>query len=324
MFNKDVTFPSKMRRRIENPRVLLLDCNLEYKKGESVTNIEISKEEDFTRYLELEEEYIQKICEDIIRMKPDVVFTEKGVSDLAQHFLSKANISVVRRIKKTDSNRLARATGATVVNRTDELRDEDIGTRATLFEVTKIGDEYWTCVTSADAKACTIVLRGASKDVLNEVERNFQDAMFVARNIMLDPKLLPGGGAAEMALAKILAEKSKTVSGVEQWPYRAICKALEIIPKTLAENCGENSIRVLTSLRAAHAAGKTTMGVNGDTGALADMKDLKIWDPLAVKLQTLKTAVETAILLLRIDDIVSGSKKQQDNQAGGPGAGAEH
>jgi T-complex protein 1 subunit gamma len=153
-----------------------------------------------------------------------------------------------------------------------------------------------------------------------------------------------------MIFLQILAEKSKTVSGVEQWPYRAICKALEIIPKTLAENCGENSIRVLTSLRAAHAgkfptsnmprtphghfhqpllgllftAGKTTMGVNGDTGALADMKELKIWDPLAVKLQTLKTAVETAILLLRIDDIVSGSKKQQDNQAGGPGAGAEH
>ncbi|CAG0921340.1 unnamed protein product [Notodromas monacha] len=320
MFNKDVTFPSKMRRRIENPRIMLLDCNLEYKKGESVTNIEISNQSDFARYLEIEEEYIQKICEDIIRMKPDLVFTEKGVSDLAQHYLGKANISVVRRIKKTDNNRLARATGATVVFRTDELKEEDIGTRATLFEVTKIGDEYWTSVRSDDAKACTIVLRGASKDVLKEVERNLQDAMFVARNIMLDPRIVPGGGATEMRLSKAIVERSVNVKGVEAWPYKVVGTALEVIPKTLSDNCGQDSIRVLTNLRACHAAGQKNHGVNGETGEVADMEQLKIWDPLAVKLQVMKTAVETAILLLRIDDIVSGSKKQQGDGTGGGGA----
>merc|ERR1719228_1109342 len=126
MFNKDVVHP-KMKRRIENPRILLLDCNLEYKKGESQTNIEITKEEDFGRILQLEEEYIQSICSDIIALKPDLVITEKGVSDLAQHFLVKAGISVIRRLRKSDNNRVARCCGATIANRTDELREEDVG-----------------------------------------------------------------------------------------------------------------------------------------------------------------------------------------------------
>jgi len=308
--NKDVTHP-KMRRHVVKPRILLLDCNLEYKKGESQTNIEIMKEEDFTRILELEEEYVQKICEDIIRFKPDVVFTEKGVSDLAQHYLVKAGITAVRRVRKSDNNRIARACGATIVNRPDEIKEEDIGTKAGLFEIKKIGDEYFCFVVECeDPKACTILLRGASKDVLNEVERNLQDAMQVTRNVLLEPKLVPGGGAAEMALAYALAEKSKSVGGVTQAPYRAIAQALEVVPRTLAQNCGATVIRTLTALRAKHASGGTTWGINGETGELADMNDLGIWDPLAVKLQVLKTAVETAILLLRIDDIVSGSKKK--------------
>merc|ERR1711872_23757 len=134
MFNKDVVHP-KMKRRIENPRVLLLDCNLEYKKGESQTNIEIMKEEDFSKVLEAEEAYIKKICDEIIAFKPDLVITEKGVSDLAQHFLMKANISVIRRLKKTDNNRIARAVGATIVNQTEDIKEEDIGTKCGLFNI---------------------------------------------------------------------------------------------------------------------------------------------------------------------------------------------
>merc|ERR1712241_1207328 len=207
MFNKDVTHP-KMRRRIENPKIILLDCNLEYKKGESQTNIEITKEEDFSRILELEEEYIQQICSDIIALKPDLVITEKGVSDLAQHFLVKAGISVIRRVRKSDNNRIARVCGATIANRTDELREEDVGTGCGLFYIEKIGDEYFTfLVECKEPKACTILLRGASKDILAEVERNLQDAMNVARNVLVDPRLVPGGGAAEMALAHHLNEK---------------------------------------------------------------------------------------------------------------------
>uniref|UniRef100_A0A4W4GI94 T-complex protein 1 subunit gamma n=1 Tax=Electrophorus electricus TaxID=8005 RepID=A0A4W4GI94_ELEEL len=158
---------------------------------------------------------------------------------------------------------------------------------------------------------------------LQEVERNLQDAMQVCRNVLLEPCLLPGGGAVEMAVSHRLMERSRALTGVEQWPYRAVAQALEVIPRTLIQNCGASTIRVLTSLRAKHTQeGSTSWGVNGETGALEDMAELGIWEPLAVKAQTYKTAVETAILLLRIDDIVSGHKKKGDEQTGG-GQGAE-
>lgn len=134
--------------------------------------------------------------------------------------------------------------------------------------------------------------------------------MCVARNIYLEPYVVAGGGAVEMAVSTALTEKSKAITGIEQWPYRAVVQALEVIPRTLAQNCGANVIRTLTALRAKHAAGLKTFGINGESGEIVDMNELKIWEPLSVKLQTYKTAVETSILLLRIDDIVSGSKKK--------------
>merc|ERR1719262_543319 len=211
MFNKDVTHP-KMKRRIENPRILLLDCNLEYKKGESQTNIEIMNEGDFSKILEQEEAYIKKICDEIIAFKPDLVITEKGVSDLAQHFFNKAGITAIRRLRKSDNLRVARACGATIVNRTDEISEEDIGTGCGLFEVRKLGDEYFTFMEEcSDPKACTILLRGASKDILNEVERNLQDALNVVRNVHQNPRLVPGGGACEVALSVALSQKAKEV-----------------------------------------------------------------------------------------------------------------
>lgn len=323
MIQKDVTHP-RMRRCIENPRIVLLDCPLEYKKGESQTNVEMSSEADFSQLLKLEEEYIQKMCDEIIAVKPDLVFTEKGVSDLAQHFLMKHNITAIRRLRKSDNNRIARACGAVICNRTDELQESDVGTGCGLFDVRKIGDEYFTYLIKCKApKACTIVLRGASKDILNEVDRNLQDAMQVVRNVMLDPRLVPGGGATEMALAQALNEKAKSVSGVQQWPYRAVSKALEVIPRTLLQNCGANTIRVLTALRAKHASGSAgceRWGVDGDTGVLADMEVLGVWEPVSVKEQTFKTAIETAVLLLRIDDIVSGSKKGEAKGSSETGA----
>merc|ERR1719195_620325 len=321
MFNKDVVHP-KMKRKIENPRILLLDCNLEYKKGESQTNMEIMKEEDFSKALEAEEAYIKKICEEISAFKPDLVITEKGVSDLAQHFFNKAGVTAIRRLRKSDNLRVARACGATIVNRTDEITEEDIGTGAGLFEVRKIGDEYFTFMEECkDPKACTILLRGASKDILNEVERNLQDALNVARNLYQDPCLVPGGGAAEMEVAHLLGQKAKSLNGVIQWPYKAVASALEVIPRTLAQNCGANTIRTLTALRAKHAQEgekNVNWGINGETGELANISDLGVWEPLAVKLQVYKTAIETAILLLRIDDIVFGSKKRGDAGQQGP------
>jgi len=324
MFNKDIVHP-KMRRVIKNPRILLLDCNLEYKKGESQTLIQFEKPEDFDVILRQEEEEVQRMIDDIAKFKPDLIITEKGISDLAQHFLVKYNISALRRLKKTDNNRVARATGATIVNRTDEIRESDIG-HAGLFEVAKIGDEYFSYIVECkNPKACTVVLRGGSKDVLNEIERNLTDAMNTARNIVFDPKLVPGGGAVEMALAQELTEKAKSVTGIEQWPYRTIALALEIIPQTLAQNCGADTIRVLTALRAKHTGGaNASWGVNGETGQIADMKELGIYEPVVVKTQTIKTAVEAACLLLRIDDIVSGiSKKKKEGGAPKPNENAE-
>lgn len=319
LLNKDVVH-AKMRRYIQNPRILLLDCNLEYKKGESQTEIEITKEEDFTTLLKMEEEYVEQMCADIIKHKPDLVITEKGVSDLAQHYLQKANISVLRRAKKTDNNRIARACGATIVNRTDEIKEEDIGKGCGLFEVVKIGDEYFSFINECkNPKACTILLRGPSKDLLNEIERNIQDALCVARNIMLEPYYLPGGGCVEMIVGKHLTEKSKSITDVQQWPYRIFAKALEVIPRTLIQNCGGNTIRTLTALRAKHAttqidsAKKETAvywGINGEIGDIVDIQETEVWEPLSVKLQAYKTAIEAGILLLRIDDIISGSKKK--------------
>merc|ERR1712123_40347 len=273
MMNKDVTH-SKMARKVVNPRILLLDCGLEYTKGESQTDMELSKETDFARILELEEQYIRTMCDDIIALNPSVVITEKGVSDLAQHFLAKAGISAIRRVRKTDNLRIARSCGA-------------------------------------------------SKDVLMEVERNLQDAMQIARNIMIESKVVPGGGACELAVANHLTNRAKLIQGEEQFPYKAIARALEVIPRTLSQNCGANTIRTLTELRAKHTTEQgRTMGVDGTTGKIVDMNDLGVWEPLSVKLQVFKTAIETATLLLRIDDIVSGTKRA-DGQEGIGAVGAD-
>jgi T-complex protein 1 subunit gamma len=344
MLNKDITHP-KMRRIIKNPRVILLDCPLEYKKGESQTNIEISKEDDWNRILQIEEEQVKHMTDAILALKPDLVITEKGVSDLAQHFLVKNNVTALRRVRKTDNNRIARATGATIVNRVDDLHESDVGTQCGLFEIEKIGDEYFTFLTKCKIpKACTILLRGPSKDILNEIERNLQDAMSVARNVIFHPRLSPGGGATEMAVSVRLAQMAKGVEGVQQWPYKAVAEAMEVIPRTLIQNSGSSPVRVLTKLRAKHAEGGYTWGIDGDKGTLVDMKELGVWDPLAVKLQSIKTAIEvgavlfqiqstleilltlalqSACLLLRVDDICSAKSAKQAGGASMAGGGED-
>lgn len=312
MVNKDITHP-EMRRRIENPRIILLDCSLEYQKGESQTNIEISQEEDWNKLLQIEEDYIATICDHIIKLKPDLVITEKGISDLAQHILMKANISCIRRVKKTDNNRIARAVNATIVHQTQHLKAEDIGTGCGLFQVRKIGDEYFSyLIDCKNPKACTVLLRGASKDVLSEIGRNLDDAIGVCRTLLLNGKVLPGGGATEMAISQGLMRKARTIEGVQQWPYKAVAMALEVIPRTLIDNCGAQTIRLLTELRAKHAeGGNASWGIDGKEGVLVDCEKAGILEPLSVKQQTLKTAIESATLILRIDDIVSGITAKQ-------------
>ncbi|KAA6410934.1 MAG: T-complex 1 subunit gamma [Lasallia pustulata] len=254
ILNKDITHP-KMRRQIENPRIILLDCPLEYKKGESQTNIEISKEEDWNRILQIEEEQVKHI----------------------PTFSRKSNVTALRRVRTTDDNRIARATGATIVNRVDDIQESDIGTHCGLFQIFRIGDEYFTFITHCKyPKACTILLRGPSKDILNEIERNLQAAMAVARNVMFHPRLSPGGGATEMAASVRLAQMAKAVEGVQQWPYKAVAEAMEVIPRTLIQNSGSSP--------------------------------------------SVKTAIESACLLLRVDDICSAkSAKQAGGNMGGGG-----
>merc|ERR1719486_1146130 len=324
MINKDVVH-AKMRRRIEKPRILPLDCTLEYKKGESQTQIELSDAKAWEALLVEEERAIKEMCSDIIEAKPDLVVTEKGVSDLAQHYLQKANISVLRRVRKTDNNRIARASGATIVHRTSEIQEKDLGTGAGLFNIEKIGDEYYAWIVDCDSpKACTIILRGASKDVLNEIERNMGDAMNIVRTIMMDPRLVPGGGAVEMTLANKLIEASKVQEPVIANAYKAAGESLEIISRTLLENCGADIIRVQTQLRAKHAGGANpSWGIDGEKGVLADMAALGVWEPVAVKQQTIKTAVESASMLLRIDEIVSGTHKPEKKKQAAPQQGPE-
>jgi T-complex protein 1 subunit gamma len=216
--------------------------------------------------------------------------------DLAQHYLMKANVSALRRVRKTDNNRIARATGATIVNRVEDLQESDIGTRCGLFEVEKIGDEYFTFLTECeDPKACTILLRGPSKDVLNEIERNLHDAMGVARNVMFHPRLSPGGGATEMAVAIRLGQKARDIEGVAQWPYKAVAEAMEVIPRTLVQNAGGSPVRVLTELRAKHAEGQHSWGIDGEQGTIVDMKEYGVWEPEAIKVQSIKTAIEVSL-----------------------------
>lgn len=235
----------------------------------------------------------------------------------------KAGITALRRVRKTDNNRIARATGATIVNRVEDLTEADVGSDCGLFEIEKIGDEYFTFLTKCkNPKACTILLRGPSKDILNEIERNLQDAMSVARNVFFHPRLSPGGGATEMAISVKLAEMAKGVEGVAQWPYKSVADAMEVIPRTLVQNCGASPIRVLTDLRAKHAAGEHSWGINGDTGKIVDMKDYGVWEPEAVKLQSIKTAVESACLLLRVDEIC-GAKGAAARQAAAAQANQE-
>jgi T-complex protein 1 subunit gamma len=316
MMNKDHVHPG-MRRKITNPRVILLDSPLEYKKAESQTNLEMTKETDMGEMLKQEMAEVVQMCNAIIKWKPDVVITEKGISDLATHYLLQANVTCIRRVRKTDNNRIARVTGAKIVNRPEEIEEGDVGTECGTFIIRKIDDEYFTFFEDCEKpSACSILLRGGSKDTLNELERNLHDALGVARNIFTCPKMLPGGGATEMEISHRLIEKAKTIPGLMQRPYKAIAYSLEAIPRTLAQNCGADVVRLLTELRAKHANEQGVhWGIDGNKGVLADMHEINVWEPLLVKTQVIKTAIESSCMLLRIDDVVSGIKKRGDGDS---------
>lgn len=304
--NKDIIHP-QMRRTIENPRIVIIESPLEYKKGESQTNFEFSRESDFTRALEIEEEQVREMCERIVALKPDIVVCEKGVSDLALSILFENNITGLRRMKKTDTSRLSKACGASIANRPEDLNEKHVGKACELFEYVKYGEEYYCRFGKcADPKACSVVIRGPTKDILNELERNFMDAVKVAKNIFMSPKLCPGGGAAEMAMACELMKRSGD-SEVENEVFSRLASALTIIPSILLENSGAFSpMKTIAFLEQKHKEA-SYYGINGVTGEVVDTRSL-VLEPQAVKTQCIKSAIEAVAQLLRIDGIIESRR----------------
>lgn len=311
LVGKDVLH-SGMRRRIEQPRILLLDAPLEYRKGESQTAMELTDGGSWKGALEAEEQQIREWCDRIVSLKPDVVVCEKGISDLAQHFLVRNGISAIRRLKKTDNQRLSRVSGAKIVSKIEEIKESDIGTRCGLFQVSKIGDEWFAhFIRCKSPGACTVMLRGPSKEVLSEVERNLQDAICVARNLLRFPRICPGGGSIEMAVAnRLTAVANGTVDGIQRLPLLAVASAFEAIPRVLLQNCGADVIRSMTKLRSLYQEASPTSkqwAIDGKTGVLVEVDDLCVWEPAMVKIQTFRSALETVCMLLRVDDIASAT-----------------
>lgn len=300
---------SQMRRVIENPKILVLDSPLEYKKGESVTSMEFSNKDDFTRALEIEEEQIRRMCAKIIETKADVVITEKGICDLALSILYENNITAIRRIKKSDSTRISRATGATVMNRIEDVSSRHLGT-AGLFEYVKIGRDYYCKLSKCqNPRAVSVVLRGPTKDLLAELERNFMDAAKVAKNVLISPKLVAGGGASEMSMSTMLSKACVDLGcPVERSVFEQASVALKVIPSILASNSGAgNSIEIVSELEKRQAEGPW-FGVNGISGEIVDMRSV-VMEPLVVKTQCVKSAFESVMQLLRIDGIIESKSK---------------
>ncbi|KAH9387029.1 T-complex protein 1 subunit gamma [Nematocida major] len=290
-----------MRKHIENAKVLLIDFPLEYRKGENQMNIEMHTGEAFGRALEVEEEQIERMVELIARCSPDVLASEKGVSDHAIALLKKHNISAIRRIKKSENQRLALATGAQILSRAEDACAQALGT-AGLFEVQRIGEEeYCKFVKCKSPKACSVLLRGPSKDIVNELERNLQDAIAIARNAYNSNAVVLGAGAVEMALAHEL-ESAQGLSEREKKVFAAVVEALHAIPASLIANSGNTKPLVkMLELKACHSKKKHTYGVDGNTGEIVPSE---VYESILVKEQSLKSAIEGAIIILRVDGIV--------------------
>lgn len=305
MVLKDISHP-KMRRKIKNAKILLLDCSIEYKKGESQTSIEMVNEGDWEKLLKEEENHIIFMCNLLKRFRPDVIFTEKGVSDLALHYLYKSDITVIRRIKKTENYRLAKATGATIVSSIEDLEKSDLGFAGN-FEVKKVGQEYHTFITDCkDPVVSTILLFGASRDVLDEIERNLHDALCVAKNILGDSKIVPGGGATELSIGNFLNKKSENQKNNCFFIYKSLSLAFEIIPRTLIENFGGSVVHQILKLKNIHKNRGFYYGFDGKNGKIVDMRKINVWETCSMKTQIIKSAIENTTLLLRIDRIISG------------------
>lgn len=318
VLDKEILSPN-MPRSIKNGKIALLDAALEIKGPETDTKIQISDPEQFQSFLDQEEKMIKAMINSIKKSGASVVICQKGIDDLAQHFLSKEGIIAVRRVKKSDIEKLAKATGANIVTRVADLSTKDLGDAAEVYEK-KIANESMLFITGCkNPKAVTIFVRGGTQQIIDEAERAVADAIGSVSSAIKAGKIVTGAGACEMSIAMKLRNYAKEIGGREQLAIESFANALESIPKTLAETAGINPLDVLVALRNKHKQGHSEFGVNVFEGKIDDMYKQKVIEPVTIKSQAISSASEVAQMVLRIDDVIAGASKSKPMGPGGMG-----
>jgi len=314
VLDKEVVHPG-MPKRVANAKIAVLDAPLEIEKPEWTTKISVSSPDQIKAFLEEESNILKSYVDKLAEVGANVVITQKGIDEVAQHYLAKKGIMAIRRVKRSDIEKLAKATGAKIVTSIKDIKPEDLGT-AGLVEERKVGEEKMVFVEQCpNPRAVTILIRGAADRVLDEAERSMQDALHVIRDLYREPRIVPGGGAFEMEIARRIREWGRKLPGKEQLSVLKFAEALEHVPTILALTAGLDPVDAIAELRRRHDGGEVDAGVDVLNGKVANMLKLNIVDPLLVKKQVIRSAAEAAIMILRIDDIVAAAQ----TKAGGGG-----
>ncbi len=304
VLDKEVVHPG-MPKRVEDAKIALLECSLEITKTEFSAKISITDPQSMQSFLNEEERMLKAMVDKIVEAGANVVICQKGIDDVAQHYLAKHGILAVRRIKKSDVERLHKTTGASIVSKIQNLTRADIG-KAKLVEERQIGEDKMVFVEGTPkSSVVTILVRGGTEHVVDELDRTLNDALNAVRDVVIHPYIVYGGGAIESEIAARLKEYASTLEGREQYAVSAFAESIESLPAALAENAGFDPIDMLVSLRAAHTDGKTTFGIDIEKGKTVDMKKTRIIEPAAVKRQVILSAAEASQMILKIDDVIS-------------------
>ena len=310
---------------VEDANIALLDTAIEVRETEIDAEVNVTDPDQLQQFLDQEEKQLQEMVETLKEAGADVVFCQKGIDDMAQHYLAQEGILAVRRAKKSDMKRLARATGGTVVSNIDDITADDLGFAGNVGQKDVGGDERIFVEDVEEAKSVTLILRGGTEHVVDEIERAIDDSLGVVRTTLVDGQVLPGGGAPEAELALQLRDFADSVGGREQLAVEAFADALEVIPRTLAENAGLDPIDSLVDLRSRHDGGEFGAGLDAYTGDVIDMEAEGVVEPLRVKTQAIESATEAAVMILRIDDVIAagdlkgGQTGDDDDEGGAPG-----
>ena len=306
-----------MPRSINDAKIALVNSAVEVKKTEVDAKIQITDPNQLASFLAEEENYIRGLVDKITASGANVLICQKGIDELAQHYLSKAGVFAIRRAKKSDMEALSKATGARIVTNMDDLSGDDLG-HAARVEERKIGESDMTFITGCpEAKSVSVLLRGGTEHVVDEIRRAFDDAVGVVSVAWEDGAVLTGGGSVLAALSRDLRTYAETIGGREQMAIEAFASALEIIPRTLAENAGLDPVTTIIALRKAHADGASHAGINVYEGGVVDMQAANVLEPLRVVEQAIQSATETAIMILRIDDVISSKGVSMADGFGG-------